>query len=106
MPKRAFVPMEIFQTIYSAKNIEKRILRAVKSNTIKDLSDELSSVLVELRITNEWAKSDIRKILREEETLCTVCKYDNASYCRGGYNDVWCKCHAKWRGCKDDENKQ
>lgn len=69
MPKRAFVPMEIFQTIYSAKNIEKRILKAVELGTIKDISDELSSVLVELRIDNEWAKSDIKKVIREEEPL-------------------------------------
>ena len=49
MLKRAFVPMENFQTIYSAKNIEKRILRAIELGTTKDLSDEPSSVLVELR---------------------------------------------------------
>nr|DAW40863.1 MAG TPA: hypothetical protein [Caudoviricetes sp.] len=49
MLKRAFVPMEIFQTIYSAKNTKKRILRAVELGTTKDLFDELSSVLVELR---------------------------------------------------------
>jgi hypothetical protein len=105
MPKRAFVPMEIFQTIYSAKNIEKRILKAVELGTIKDISDELSSVLVELRTVNELAKSDIKKVLREEEPPCNICKYDNSSYCRAWYSEGWCKCHAVWRGVKDNEDK-
>ena len=105
MPKSNSIPTEVFKTVYSADSIEKKILRAIRSDTVKELSKELSSMLIELRVINERAESDIKRVLREEETLCEICKYDNASFCRGNYSYGWHKCHAEWRGCKDNEDK-
>ena len=106
MPKSNSISVEVFKTVYSADSIEKKILRAIKSNTIKELSKELSSMLIELRVINERAESDIKRVLREEETLCEICKYDTDLFCRWNYSYGWHKCHAEWRGVEDDEGKQ
>ena len=104
MPEKPSVPLEIFKTICSADNIKKKILESIGSDGLKDLSAELSSMLIELEEENVALRKDIRSILREEQPLCNFCRYNNASYCRGGYNDQWCKCHAEWRGVEDNKN--
>lgn len=106
MLKKPPIPLEIFKTICSADNIKKKILESIGSDGLKDLSAELSSMLIKLEEENVALRKDIKSILREEHPLCSFCRYDNASYCRSWYNEQWCKCHAEWRGVEDDEDKQ
>lgn len=80
-------------------------LEAVKSGNIRSLSERLSSMLIELRVNGKQAESDIKRILREEEPLCNFCKYDTAQFCRSRYSEEWCRCHAVWKGWKDNEDK-
>lgn len=104
MSEKPSVPLEIFKTICSADNIKKKILESIGSDGLKDLSAELSSMLIELEEENVALRKDIKSILREEKPLCNFCRYDDASYCRSWYNGQWCKCHAEWRGVEDNEN--
>lgn len=106
MPKSNSIPVEVFKAVYSADSIEKKILESIGSDGLKDLSVELSSILIELEEENVALRKDIKSILREEHPLCSFCRYNNALYCRSWYNKQWCECHAEWRGVEKGEGKQ